>query len=364
MTAMSVTDPAPLSVADLDTPVVTINLDAVERNIKRVQARFDRAGMRYRPHIKTHKLPEMARRQLAAGAAGIACQKVSEAEPFVDAGVADDLLITYNLLGATKLDRLMALAPKVKRLTVMLDDIAVARGLSEAAMRAGVDGLHFLVDCDTGYRRTGVASPQAALDLAREAMRLPRLEFAGLMTHPSRPGDTPAFFAAALELFARAGIPVPVVSGGGTAAATTPELFPQQTEHRAGTCIYNDTRTVANGHAAWEDTALRVRATVAFRPADDRAVLDSGSKVLTSDQYGMPGYGRIMEYPEARIDRIYEEHAVVDLSDCRERPKLGEVVSIVPNHCCVVSNMFDRVYGIRGDRVEAVWPVAARGLVW
>jgi D-serine deaminase-like pyridoxal phosphate-dependent protein len=154
-----------------------------------------------------------------------------------------------------------------------------------------------------------------------------------------------------------------VVSGGGTPAVFSVQDFPMLTEHRAGTYIYNDVMTVASGTATWDNCAMRVRATVVSRPTDSRAVIDAGTKVLTSDQYTVKGYGHIVEYPAAVVSQLSEEHGVLDLSACKDRPAIGDVVHVVPNHCCVVSNMVDQVYGVRGDDVEAVWPVAARGTV-
>jgi D-serine deaminase-like pyridoxal phosphate-dependent protein len=347
---------------DLDTPAVTIDLAIMEANIRRVQAHLARHGVANRPHVKTHKIPAIGRMQMEAGAVGITVQKVGEAEVFADAGVADDVLLTYNVLGPAKLDRLMAVAKRVPRLTVVLDNEVVARGLSEAGARHGVD-VRFLIECDSGFGRNGVQTPQATLDLARIAMKLPRLEFQGLMTFPNRDPDTRVFFEQALALFAQAGIPVPVVSGGGTPALATVAKFPMLTEHRAGTCVYNDAMVVASGTATWDDCAMRIRCTVVSRPTPTRAILDAGTKVLTSDQYGMKGYGHVLEYPEAAITALSEEHGTVDLSACPEPPRVGDVVHVVPNHCCVVSNMVDEVYGVRDGRVEVVWPVAARGRV-
>lgn len=351
-----------VSVRDLDTPVVTVDLDIMEANIRRVQARLDRLGVANRPHIKTHKVPAIGRLQLEAGAVGITCQKIGEVEVFADHGVAPDVLLTYNVLGPQKLERLMAVARRVERLTVVLDNAVVARGLAEAARRHDVD-VRFLVECDTGFGRNGVQSPEAALELAREVMRMPRMDFQGLMTFPNRDPDTREFFERALALFKAAGIPVPTVSGGGTPALATLDRFPMLTEHRAGTCVFNDAMVVASGTATWADCAMRVRTTVVSRPTDRRAIVDAGSKVLTSDQYGLRGYGHVLEYPEAVIAGLSEEHGTLDLSACRERPAVGEVVTVIPNHCCVVSNMVDHLYGIRGDRLEVVWPVAARGRV-
>jgi D-serine deaminase-like pyridoxal phosphate-dependent protein len=350
-------------VRDLDTPSVTVRLDVMEANIRRVQDRLDGHGVGNRPHVKTHKIPAIGKLQMAAGAIGITVQKIGEAEVFVEAGVAPDVLLTYNVLGRSKLDRLMAVARRVRTLTVTLDNETVARGLSEAGARHGVD-VRFLVECDTGFGRNGVQSPEAAFDLARATMKLPRMDFQGLMTFPSRDPSTREFFERALALFKQAGIPVPIVSGGGTPALQTVGRFPMVTEHRAGTCVYNDAMVVelAKG-ATWDECAMRVRATVVSRPTDTRAIIDAGTKVLTSDLYGMKGYGHVMEYPAAAVSALSEEHGTLDLSACPERPAIGDVVHVVPNHCCVVTNMVDEVYGIRDDRVEVVWPVAARGKV-
>ena len=349
------------TVSELDTPAVTIDLDRLENNIRRVQAELDRHGLANRPHIKTHKIPAIARMQMEAGAIGITCQKLGEVEAFVDAGVADDVLVTYNILGEAKTERLMALSKRVDRLAVVLDGEVVAQGLSAAARRHGRD-LPFLIECDTGFGRNGVQSPDEALALAQAAMRLPGLRFDGLMTFPNST-KTAAFLERALELFGKAGIPVPVVSGGGTPAVWKAGDFPMMTEHRAGTYVYNDVMMVSAGAATWEDCAMHVRLTVVSRPTEDRAILDAGSKVLTSDRYAVEGHGRIVEYPEARIVSLSEEHAMVDLSACGVRPRIGEVVRVIPNHCCVVSNMVDEVHGLRDGAVALTWPVAARGKV-
>jgi D-serine deaminase-like pyridoxal phosphate-dependent protein len=350
------------TVTELETPAVTVHLDIMEDNIRRVQAYLEGHGIANRPHIKTHKSPALGQLPMQAGAVGITCQKLGEVEVFTDAGVADDVLLTFNIVGGAKTDRLMALTRRLKRLAVVLDNEAVAKGLSEAGARHGVD-VRFLVECDTGMQRNGVQSPQAAVDLARAAMKLPRMQFEGIMTFPLRQPQSHQFFEEALTLFKRAGIPVPVVSGGGTPAIFKVQEFPMLTEHRAGTYIYNDVMTVASGTATWDNCSMRVRTTVVSRPTATRAVIDAGTKVLTSDQYTVEGYGHVLEYPEAVIAHLSEEHGVIDLSACRARPAVGDIVHVVPNHCCVVSNMVDEVYGVRGTRVEVTWPVAARGTV-
>ena len=353
--------PSPL-VSDLDTPSVTILLDRLERNIGRVQELIASCGLKNRPHIKTHKIPTIAKMQIEAGACGITCQKLGEVEAFVDAGVDGDILITYNILGRAKTDRLMAVSARVKKLAVVADNEPVLRGLSEAGVRHQRE-VHFLIECDTGFGRNGVQTPEAALELASYSTRLPRLSFEGLLVFPNTAPRTSEFMTTARALFDQAGIGLNMISGGGTPALKTLADYPMMTEHRAGTYVYNDVMMVHSGVAQWEDCAMEVRATVVSRPTEDRAIIDAGSKVLTSDQYYVQHYGRLADYPRAYIAALSEEHAIVDLSQCKERPAIGEVVSVIPNHCCAVSNMVDEVYGIRNGRVDAVWPVAARGKV-
>jgi len=349
------------SIEALETPAVTVDLDIMEDNIRRVQSHVSKHGIGLRPHIKTHKIPALGKLQMQAGAVGITCQKIGEVEVFADAGVAEDVLLTFNIIGTQKTDRLMAQVKRLRRLAVVLDNEPVAQGLSQAALRHGTD-VRFLIECDTGLGRNGVQTPQTALDLARAVMRLPRMHFEGLLTFPLRP-KSGEFFAEALRLFASAGIAVPVVSGGGTPALFSVDQFPMLTEHRAGTYIFNDVMTVASGTATWANCAMRVRTTVVSRPTDTRAVFDCGTKVLTSDQYTVTGYGHILEYPDAVIPQLSEEHGVIDLARSQRKPEIGEVIHVVPNHCCVVSNMVDELYGMRAGEVEVTWPVAARGTV-
>ncbi len=347
---------------ELDTPAVTILLDRLEANIARAQALVGARGIGNRPHIKTHKIPAIAKMQIAAGAVGITCQKLGEVEVFTDAGVTDDILLTFDIVGETKTDRLMQLSERVKRLAVVADNETVVQGLSEAGVRHGRD-VPLLIECDTGFARNGVQTPEAARELARYAMNMPRIRFEGLMTFPNKAPATGEFLTRALDLFEAEGIPVPVVSGGGSPALLTLGDFPMMTEHRAGTYVYNDVMMVASGLATWDDCAMHVRATVVSRPTADRAIIDAGSKVLTREQYFVKDFGRVVEYPDATVANLSEEHGIIDLSRSKAKPKVGEVINVIPNHCCVVSNMVDEVYGLRDGKVEVVWPVAARGKV-
>ena len=348
------------NIEDLETPAVTIQLDRLEANIARLQAMLDERRIANRPHIKTHKIPEIGRMQMAAGAVGITCQKLDEAAVFIDAQVAQDVLVAFNIVGRTKTDRLMELSSRVKRLAVIADNEVVVRGLSEAAVHHRRE-VPLLLECDTGAGRNGVQSPEAALSLAQFARRMPNIRFEGLLTFPTTGPKEAAFLRCALELFRAEGIPVPVVSGGGTPALLALADFPMLTEHRAGTYVYNDAMTVRSGFATWEDCAMQVRATVVSLPTADRAIIDAGSKVLTREQFGLEGFGRVVEYPEASVANVSEEHGMIDLSRSTRKPKVGEVVSVIPNHCCVVSNMVDEVHGVRGGAVEVTWTVAARG---
>lgn len=351
-----------VAAADLDTPAVTILLDRLEHNIARVQRLVSRAGKHNRPHVKTHKIPAIGAMQMAAGAVGLTCQKLGEAEIFIDAGVTDDLLVTFNIVGPVKTGRLMELSERIRRLAVVADGETVLRGLSDAARGSGRI-VPVLIECDSGFGRNGVQTPRAALELARLADRLPGITFEGLLAFPNAAPRTLDFFTEAVSLFRASGVPLPTLSGGGTPSLNTLADYPMMTEHRAGTYVYNDVMMVHSGVAGWDDCAMHVRCTVVSRPTEDRAIVDAGSKVLTREQYYVRDFGHVVEYPEAAVVNLSEEHGVIDLSRCGDRPKVGEVVNIVPNHCCVVSNMVDEVFGLRAGAVESVWPVAARGKV-
>lgn len=346
-----------MHIEELETPSVLIDLDRLERNITRMQKRCDDAGVALRPHIKTHKIPEIARMQVDAGAKGIACQKVGEAEVFAQAGF-NDILLPYNIIGKKKAARLADLA-LYNRITVAADNLPVIAGLSEAAAALDIR-IRVLVDIATEIERTG-ASVNRAVELAKIIDTDEHLHFAGLMVYPSNASISPTL-GATLALLHEAGIGVDVVSGGGTGAALSMHEVPELTEIRIGTYAFNDWTTVSKGWCALDDCAMTVKTTVVSRPAENRAILDSGSKTLSSDIFD-GGYGHILEYPNARIYKLNEEHGLVDLSACDDKPGIGEIVSVIPAHACVVTNLHDELYGVRGGEVELTWQVAARGLV-
>jgi D-serine deaminase-like pyridoxal phosphate-dependent protein len=343
------------------TPAVVIDMDRVERNIARVQLACNDAGVANRPHIKTHKSPLLAKLQIAAGARGITCQKLGEAEVMADAGI-DDILISYNLIGEEKMARLGAVQAKAS-MTVAADNPTVISGLPQAAAISGRP-LSVVVECDTGRKRAGVETAAEAIQLARMIAALPGLRFTGFMLYPTETGwaEAQRFYDEALAGVRASGLDPTMVSTGGTPNLKNLGKLNGATEHRPGTYIYNDRMQVAAGVAAWDDCALNIYSTVVSRAGPDRGILDAGSKTLTSDTGGgLDGHGLILEHPEAKIARFAEEHGFLDLTRSNTRPAVGDVVRIVPNHVCVVVNMVDEVVMVRGDEIVGTLPVAARG---
>lgn len=344
---------------DLDTPAPVVDLGVVDANLKRMQDYCDAHGISLRPHIKTHKMAALAKRQLAFGANGITCQKLGEAEVMADAGL-DDILISYPLIGPIKAKRLAALAMRVK-MTVAVDSDVALDTVASAATMAETE-ISVLVEFDSGLERTGVVTVEEALALAGKITNTPHLAFAGLMTYPANE-NTVAFVKAARLAFDVAGIAIPMVSGGGTPGAFKTHELGVIDELRVGTYIYNDRMMMGAGHARLEDCAFDVVATVVSCPTPDRAIIDAGTKSLTSDPSGTggPGHGLIREYPDAVIERLTEEHGMVDLSACDEKPRIGERLRVIPNHVCPVSNLHDRIL-FQDSGTFSEWPVDARGL--
>lgn len=349
--------------SQFDTPAVLIDLDKAEANLKRAQEAADKAGLRLRPHIKTHKLPFFAKRQVELGAVGITVQKLGEAEVMADAGLSD-LLLTYNVIGPKKLARLLALHQRIT-IRVVADSSVCVAGLA-GTFTDPDRPLGVFVECDTGMGRCGVQSPESALALAQEIAAAPGLTFAGLMTYPAagKYEQANAWLKTARDLFTDQGVALPAITTGGT-----PDIWHMAeaagiaSEYRPGTYIYMDRSQVVAGAASFADCALTVLATVVSRPTENRAIIDAGSKTLTSDLLGMEGFGYVLDYPEAKIVGLSEEHGTIDLSACPTKPKIGDTIRIVPNHCCPVSNLFDRVHLIRNDTLVETLDVAARGRV-
>jgi D-serine deaminase-like pyridoxal phosphate-dependent protein len=360
------------SVDDLATPAVLVDLDVLEKNIGSMAARAREAGVRLRPHAKTHKCPEIGRLQRAAGAWGLSLAKVGEAEVFVAAG-CDDVFVAYPVVGEDKGRRLLALSDRA-RLAVGVDSVEGARTLAEPFHAAGRT-LDVLLKVDVGYGRVGVP-PERAADVARRVDGLPGLRLRGLFTHAGHAYlaetreavddvarlEAERLVATAEELRA-AGLAIEEVSVGSTPTAARAMRAAGVTECRPGNYVFHDASQVGLGTCGLEDCALTVVATVVSVPASDRAVVDAGSKTLSSDPLRPRpgGYGQLLGRA-SRIERLSEEHGVVAVAE-GESFHVGERVRLLPNHACVVANLHDRLVGVSGGRVEAVLAVAARGRV-
>jgi len=349
-------------IEELETPVPIIDIDIVERNLARWQIRSDSLGIANRPHIKTHKLVGLAKAQIELGAKGITVQKLGEAEVMADAGI-EDMLLTFNVIGLKKLERLVALARRTS-ISVVADSAEVVAGLAHAGNIAGRD-ISVLIECDTGAGRNGVQSPKAALALAELIDGTRGVRYGGLMTYPraNMRREADEFLSTTVELVARAGMETATISSGGTPDMWKDEGLGKVTEYRVGTYIYFDRSHAERGTCTWDDCALSVLSTVVSCPTQERAILDAGSKALTSDLLGLTGYGTVQELGHAGIYDVNEEHGYLDLSKTNNRPHVGDLLRVTPNHVCPVVNLFDKVVIVRGDEVLGAVNVDARGRV-
>lgn len=352
-----------MRVEDLDTPTLTIDLDALEENLTRYQAYFTQHGIGLRPHIKTHKTAAIAAMQMAKGAIGLTCQKVSEAEAFVNCGLAVDILIPYNIMGKPKLERLVALAKRT-RLTVAADSAYTVDGLSAAASAAGIT-LGVIVEVECGMDRTGVQSPAATTELAKRIDAAAGLELRGIMGYPTPPASRP-ILQETIALLDKAGLSREIVSGGSTRHAMEAHLIPELTEYRIGEYPTGGEGHLRAGRHTVEQCALRVQATVISKPTENRVILDCGSKTLSAStlqtEHGV-SMGYLVEYPDARFYGASEEHGHVDVSACAVKPQIGERVQVLPVHPCPCVNEHDEMVAVRNGVVEAVWPIHARGMI-
>jgi D-serine deaminase-like pyridoxal phosphate-dependent protein len=358
---------------EIDTPALVLDLDAFERNLRRLAEAVAGRGVRVRAHAKTHKCPEIARRQLAAGAVGVCCQKVSEAEAMVEGGIGD-VLVSNEVVGAPKLARLASLARRA-RVGVCADDAGNVRDLAAAAEAAGVR-LDVYVEVDVGARRCGVPPGDRALELAREIAARPALRFAGLQAyhgaaqHVRAMGERRAAIESAGRaardtrvLIESAGIACPTVTGGGSGS------FAFEIESRAfdeiqpGSYVFMDADYAKNEWAAplpRFEHALFVLSTVMSRPTPARAVLDAGLKASSVDS-GLPV---VWQRPGLRYARASDEHGVLELDAGATAPALGEKLLLVPGHCDPTVNLYDWYVCVRGGVVEALWPISARGALY
>jgi D-serine deaminase-like pyridoxal phosphate-dependent protein len=360
------------AIEDLPTPSVLVDLDVLERNVARMQERANRAGVKLRPHAKTHKSVSIGRMQLAAGARGLTLAKTSEAEVFADLGI-DDVFLAYPVVGADKARRLLALSDRML-VTVGADSLAGAQSLGVTFREAG-RRLRVLLKIDSGFHRVGVA-PESAVETARRIAEAPGIELVGVFTHGGHgySGRTPQevarigveesrIVAETADALRAAGLEIAEVSLGSTPTAAAAMTGRGVTECRPGTYVFNDRSQLALGTCVEGDCAMTVLATVVSAPAPDRAVLDAGSKTLSSDprRPEADGFGLVVGR-QSRIARVSEEHGVLAVVP-GETFRVGERVRVLPNHACAVTNLTDQLTAVRAGHVEGRFPVHARGRV-
>lgn len=354
----------------METPYVLIDIAQLQENINAMAAFAVSNGIKLRPHVKAHKLPEIAWMQIKAGARGITVAKLSEAEVMFAAGIKD-ILVAYPLIGESKLERAAALMRKGCKLSLLVDSHLGAQQISALATPGGTD---VLVKVDSGLGRCGLLPGPGLEEFVRWLSRLPHVNFRGLLTHAghaygcrsaaevaevgTKEGE---LMVEAAESMRRQGIQVAEVSIGSTPTVAWGGSVPGVTEIRPGNYVFNDATQVALGVAGPERCSLKVIATVVSRPATNRAIIDAGAKVLALDQgaHGsgtVTGYG-LMESPSWRLARLSEEHGIIEGIDL---PGIGETVRIIPNHACPVINLAEKVQTSTGQE----WQVAARGRVW
>jgi D-serine deaminase-like pyridoxal phosphate-dependent protein len=360
------------SLDEVETPVAILDLDRLEANLQRLQSYADAHAIDLWPHTKTHKSPEIGLRQLALGAGGLTVAKTGEAAVFHEAG-APRILVHYPPIGTDKWERLAQLAAEGLELTVAVDSLPPAEGLSAALSKRGASA-ELLVELDVGLHRTGQVSSAGALELARQLSRLPAVEVAGISSYPGHAREDPnaigpvveavdALLRETRDAFTTAGIRCDRISGG-----STPTRYMTHTtcvnELRAGTyALLDRVDAPAEPSLGLEACALTVAVTVVSDRVPDQIVIDAGSKTLTSDEHPAGGHGVIVGWPDARLHTLNEEHGYVDVSGMDERPLLGDRLQVIPNHACGCVNMHDGLLGVREGVVERVVLVAARGLV-
>ena len=356
----------------LPTPCILIDATIVRRNLDRMASYTRAHGLGLRPHTKTHKSARLAAMQVRAGAAGLTVAKVGEAKIMADE--TDDLLMAYPPVHPGRC-RELALLARTKTLRVGLDSTVAADALARAAREAG-STIGILVDLDVGHHRTGVQSAAESVALAGHISRSPGLRLDGLMFFPGHLSHGPpqatadgmltvnAILEEMLDAWRRSGFEARIVSGGSTPTAHESHRIPGLTEIRPGTYVFNDMNSVHCGCATLDDCAARILATVVSTTVPGQIVLDAGSKTLTSDRCGPApesGHGYLPEYPQAKITKLSEEHAQVDITACDRTPKVGQVVSVIPNHICPCVNLADSVWWHEPGQPPKAVPVDARG---
>ena len=357
---------------ELDTPALLIDLDKMEANIQTMADYFTTVNAMLRPHVKTHKTPIISHKQIAAGAIGVTCAKLGEAEAVIHAGVRD-VLIANQVVGSQKIARLINLA-RHSEIMVAVDNPQNVRDISEAAAAKGVT-VRMLIEVNIGMNRCGVEPGKPALELANQIRQSPNLKFEGLMGYEGHTVAKPdlkereANVQEAMQhlidtkhYLEKQGVDVSIMSGGGTGTFNITGSIPEMTEVQAGSYVFMDS-TYRNVEGVGErfDCSLSVLATVVSRPAPDRVIVDTGLKVLAKE-FGMP---QPIGITGVEMTGLSEEHgtlkSVGQVSDTDVPLTPGDKIEILPTHCCTTVNLHDRYYGIRNGIVESVWDIAARG---
>ena len=360
-----------MHISEIETPAILIDLDIFERNLARVADYAKSQGLRLRPHTKTHKIPDIGRRQVELGAAGLTVAKVGEAEVMKNSGTPD-LLLAYPVVGKSKLERLAKVAGETA-VTVALDNLISAGQLSDAARSAGVE-FGVLVEIDAGLARVGV-KPEEATGLAREIQKLPGLRLEGITFYPGhiKKSDHNAddsiralsdLVEGVLADFRKEGLDVKVVSGGSTPLLWRSHEVRGVNEIRPGTYVFNDANTVRSGACDWSDCAASILVTVVSTARPGYMIIDGGSKTFSSDRVvnsGEATFGRFANDPEVVFYNMNEEHGYVDIRKAGNGYAVGNRIQVIPNHICVAVNLHERLYGIRGQSVERIWEVEGRG---
>ncbi len=357
-----------MEIDDLETPALVVDLDRMENNIDRMARFAKECGVDLRPHVKTHKSPEIARLQLRAGSAGVCLQKVAEVEVFAANGI-DDIFLTNEVVVPEKLRRLAIIAGRTN-ICVAADDVGVAKTMGQVFRQQGSEA-DVYVDIDVGMHRCGVSSPEGAARLAREISRQEGLVFKGLMGYEGhvnaakKKEEQVKLSRAAMDKIAEAkraiekeGLRIEAVSVGSSVSTWINAKHPDVTEVQPGMYIFNDHVLVDRGVASWDDCALTVVSTVVSRPSPERAVVDAGSKAFNFDT-GL--YPRALDMEGVTFAHFSEEHGWLELEGRGRNLKIGDRVRFVPAHCCTTVNQFDNFYGIRGRVVEKVFAILARG---
>jgi D-serine deaminase-like pyridoxal phosphate-dependent protein len=360
---------------EVDTPVLIVSEEILHRNIAEMASFAKSVGVGLRPHIKTHKTVQIARLQIAAGAVGVTCAKVGEAEVMINEAGVEDVLLAYPTIGEAKYRRIVQLMEKA-RIVVAIDSIEAAMSIS-ASMARHDRTIDVYIEVNTGQDRSGVLVGNEAVKFALDVARQPNLNLVGIMTHEGHVNSLGMddIEAAALEAGKRMvdtaekirahGIELPTVSVGSTPAARITPTVPGITEARPGTYVFNDNSMLRFGDQ-WkvEDCAARFVATVVSRTAPDRCVLDTGSKSLAMDpSKARPGHGYIVGHPDVIIAKLSEEHGVCVLPEGEEGFNVGDRVEAIPNHVCPTVNLMNELAIVRNGAIVDHWKIAARGRV-